>query len=94
MTQGKVEEYNYFTCPECDPQGITRLNADEFQKHLSEFHQITAKGGKRQMIRHLDAEAWFAWDYEWTIEGKTFMQHTKAARHHKFGSFNSFGGVA
>jgi pyruvate carboxylase len=60
----KIETYNYFTCPECDPEGITRLNLEEFKKHLFEVHQITDAKGKRSMISHIDGRMF----YQWTLE--------------------------
>ena len=77
----KIETYNYFICPECDNDA--ELSPKEFQKHIDEVHGIKSATGKRSMLRHLDAADWFAWDYEWTIEGKKFTQHIKQARKHR-----------
>ncbi len=84
MPKVNVEEYNFFICPECDTEGANRLSPDEFKKHLAEVHGIKAKEGNRQMMMHADGSNWFLWIYEWKIEGKSFMQHIRQARHHKF----------
>lgn len=79
----KVEEFNYFICPECDPESITKLTPEEFRKHLKEFHEITSKNGTRIMVKHADAMDWFGYQYEWEIGGKKFTQHIRQARRHR-----------
>ncbi len=82
----KVEEYNFFICPECDKDGANKLSPDDFQKHLVEVHNIKDKKGNRQMVMHVDAAGWFSWVCNWTIGGKPFVQHIKQARSRKFGA--------
>lgn len=79
MPKVKVEEYNYFVCPDCDKDGANKLSPDEFQKHLIEVHGIKAKEGNRQMIMHVDGAGWFSWVWDWIIGGKHFTQHIKQA---------------
>jgi hypothetical protein len=90
MPKPKIEEYNYFICPKCDPDGITKLSPQEFQKHLPEVHGIKTTKGTRTMLSHLDARGWFVWNWQWTIAGETFTQHTKQARSREFGNFDGF----
>lgn len=84
-TNQEIEQYNYFTCPECDKDEVTRLTAAEFQKHLVENHNIKSTSGTRSMMMHVDGSKWYSHLYEWAIEGKKFHQHIKAIRHHRFG---------
>lgn len=84
-TKQEVEEYNYFSCPECDKHEVTKIKPSEFKKHLVDIHNIKSNDGKRRFLKHIDASDWFSWLYEWKIEGKIFHQHVKFKRHSRFG---------
>ena len=84
-TKQEIEQYNYFTCPECDKDEVTRLTGKEFEEHLVEKHNIKSNAGTRSMMKHIDASDWYSYLFEWLIEGKKFHQHIKSKRHRRFG---------
>jgi hypothetical protein len=67
-----------WTCVECGKD----FTHTEMMKHLSEVHKIDAKKvkGQKKMLAHMDAAEWFSSDYEWTIEGKKFLQSVVSER--------------
>ena len=44
--------------------------------YLKEKYGITSTKGTRSMVMHVDGADWFSWQYEWTFDGKKFVQFT------------------
>lgn len=76
----EIEPCNVFTCS-CG--NATGLCFEDFKKHLSEYHELSASEmkGKRVVLCHIDADTWFSWDYAWTLDsGLCFTQFVKQHR--------------
>lgn len=75
----KNESYNFWT-DETAP-GVQFLH-DDFMKRLKEVHGIDPKttSGTKRVLCHMDGDTWYAYEFEWEIAGKKFIQHTREER--------------
>lgn len=66
---------SFWVCPNCKDN--PELEHKEMMAHFKDAHSIdpgTTKGNK-SMLMHVDGDAWYSYQYEWTIGGLKFIQN-------------------
>ena len=71
----ETKNLNVWVCPNC--KGNPQFEHAKMMAHIKDVHGVDPKTtkGERRLLMHADASDHFINDYEWTIDGKKYLQH-------------------
>lgn len=66
---GEVIPQNHWWCESC--QMKKKMTQEQMKAHVLEKHGFDASKtkGMRSMLMHMDGADWFAWQWQWTLNG-------------------------